>query len=114
MGNVEGKEHLSFAHALSAVLQQEFGQNRSALKLIIRITGVGERTAKNWLEGKNAPNGENLIELMRHSDCVLRAVLWLAGQDDLLLAKSLLTARDELLKIADLIEEVLELETKES
>jgi len=35
-------------------------------------------------------------------------------QDDLLLAKSLLTARDELLKIADLIEEVLELETKES
>jgi len=67
-------------------------------------TGAGERTVKNWFEGKNAPNGENLVELMRHSDEVLKAMLMMAGREDLLAGKLLVDAREKLIEMIEIID----------
>jgi hypothetical protein len=67
-------------------------------------TGAGERTVKNWFEGRNGPNGENLIELIRHSDEVLEAVLVMAGRRDILAGKLLLGSRDTLVKMLEIID----------
>jgi hypothetical protein len=69
-------------------------------------TGAGERTVKNWFEGKNAPNGENLIELIRHSDEVLEAMLVMAGRQDILAGKLLLGSRDTLVKMLEIVDEL--------
>ena len=65
---------------------------------------AGERTVKNWFEGKNGPNGDNLIELIRHSDEVLEAVLLMAGREDILQGKLLVDARDELVEMIEIID----------
>ena len=70
----------------------------------MRITGAGERTVKNLLEGKNAPNGANLVELVRHSDEVLEGFLLLAGRKEILTLKKLVDARDKLVQIIELID----------
>ena len=66
-------------------------------------TGAGERTVKNWFEASNAPNGENLVELVRHSDEILEAFLLMTGRDDILAAKKLANARDKLVEILELL-----------
>tara|TARA_R110001592_G_scaffold197769_4_gene445802 strand:+ start:16864 stop:17121 length:258 start_codon:yes stop_codon:yes gene_type:complete len=68
------------------------------------FTSAGERTVKNWFEGKNGPNGDNLIELIRHSDEVLEAVLLMAGREDILQGKLLVDARDQLLEMIEIID----------
>ncbi len=70
----------------------------------MRITAAGERTVKNWLEGKNAPNGANLVELVRHSDEVLEIFLMLAGREEILTMKKVMDARDNLVQIIELID----------
>lgn len=73
----------------------------------MRITGAGERTVKNWLEGKNAPSGENLVALTHHSDEVLEAFLLMAGRDEILAMKKLINARDTLVQMIGLIDELV-------
>lgn len=70
-------------------------------------TGAGERTVKNWFEGRNGPNGENLIELMRHSDEVLEVVLFLADREDILAGKLLVDARDKIAEMLEIIEHLI-------
>jgi len=70
-------------------------------------TGAGERTVKNWFEGRNGPNGENLIELMRHSDEVLEVVLFLADREDILAGKLLVDARDKIAEMLKIIEHLI-------
>ncbi|MDA0703460.1 MAG: hypothetical protein O3A96_09545 [Proteobacteria bacterium] len=69
-------------------------------------TGAGERTVKNWFEAKNGPNGENLVELMRHSDEVLEALLSMAGREDILAGKLLIDARDKLVEMLEIIDQL--------
>src|SRR5688572_667743 len=68
-----------FADAIAAALHREYG---STIKTVVLVTGATERTVKNWFQAKNGPNGESLISLCRHSDCVLETVLLLAGRQD--------------------------------
>ena len=69
-----------FAVAIAAALVADFGASPSAVKRVARLAATNERAVRNWFEGKNAPSGENLIGLMRHSDAVLSSVLNLAGR----------------------------------
>lgn len=94
------------ARAISDALHLEFGNSHAAVKLIVRATGANERAARNWFDGRNAPNGESLIALCRSSDRVLEAVLVLSGRSTILSAKHLVDARETLLEMIALIDEI--------
>ncbi|MBT3766109.1 MAG: hypothetical protein HOF84_09650, partial [Rhodospirillales bacterium] len=91
----------------SKTLRAAFGRNGAAVKSLMRITDTNERTVRNWLEGKNAPNGENLIELLRHSDEVLEAVLLMAERNEILVMKTLTDIRGSLGQMIKLIDELV-------
>jgi len=77
-----------------------------SVKTVMAYTGAGERTVKNWFEGKNGPNGENLVELVRHSDDVLEALLLMACREDILAGKLLVDARDKLVEMLETIDQL--------
>lgn len=70
----------AFPKLIADALHHEWGSTLSSRKIVSRITNANERAVKNWFEARNGPNGENLIELMRHSDAVLDAMLSAAGR----------------------------------
>ncbi|MGE0702961.1 MAG: hypothetical protein AB7P22_03390 [Vicinamibacterales bacterium] len=79
-----GKGFLStirFTDAIAAALHQQYGDSHGAVKSVMHVAGVRERTVKNWFQAKNGPNGESLVQLCRHSDQVLETVLRLAGRE---------------------------------
>ncbi len=78
-----------FVAALAEALKAEFGNTAGAAKRIGRLTDRNERTARNWIDGKNGPSAENLVVLMRQSEHVLRVVLGMAGRSELTLATDL-------------------------
>ncbi|MEH6738941.1 MAG: XRE family transcriptional regulator [Sulfitobacter sp.] len=88
-----------YRQAISSALSQELGGAGRAAKDTARWTGASERTAKNWISATYGPTGENLIELMRHSDTVLDVVLVLAGRDEERLARRLSLARGEVAEV---------------
>ena len=90
-----GKDRLSIQHDDSRGM---------AIKTVMTFTGAGEGTVKNWFQAKNGPNGENLIELMRHSDEVLEALLLMPGREDVLTAKKLVDARGTLVEMLEFID----------
>lgn len=92
-----------FASVIAGTLRKAYGGSGRAVKTVMAYTGVGERTAKNWFAGRNAPNGENLVELVRHSDEILEVFLLMTGRDDILAAKKLANARDKLVEILELL-----------
>jgi hypothetical protein len=107
--NSSGEPPLSAARlaaAISAALHREYGETHAAIKHIVRATGANERAARNWFDGKNAPNGESLIALCRNCDHVLEAVLILAGRNDILSAKRLVDAKEKLRDMLKLIDEL--------
>ena len=87
-----------FVRAIAVALKAEFGAMPSALKTVAQLTHSNERAVRNWFEGKNGPNGANLVILMRHSDRVLRTVLELADRRDLVLAVGLTGLRQRLIE----------------
>ncbi len=93
-----------FAAVIAETLRGAFGGSRMAIKTVMAYTGAGERTVKNWFEAKNGPNGENLIELVRHSDEVLEAFLLMSGREDILTAKKLVDARNTLVEMLEFID----------
>lgn len=98
--NCEGRVSASeYRQAISASLSQELGGAGQAAKATMRWTGASERTAKNWISGSYGPTGENLIELMRHSDTILAAVLELAGRREAIATERLDLVRNELAEI---------------
>lgn len=88
-----------YRKAISSALSQELGGAGRAAKETARWTGASERTAKNWISETYGPTGENLIELMRHSDTVLDVVLVLAGREEERLARRLSLARGEVAEV---------------
>jgi hypothetical protein len=108
-GGVDGAAHLGageIAAAISVALHQEFGDTHAAIKLIVRATGANERAARNWFDGKNAPNGESLIALCRTCDHVLEAVLVLSQRTEILNAKRLVDAKEKLREMMSLIDDI--------
>ncbi|WP_375463475.1 hypothetical protein [uncultured Methylobacterium sp.] len=78
----------TFAGMVSAVLRRSVGGRPSAVKLVARWTGAGERTVKNWFAGSCAPKGDHFRELVRHCPEMLDAFLVSVDrQDHLALAK---------------------------
>jgi hypothetical protein len=45
-------------------IRREFAPLKHAAELLARAAGTTPRTAKNWLAGEHAPNGESLVALM--------------------------------------------------
>lgn len=76
------------------------------IKAIVRLTSANERAVKNWFEGRNAPSGEFLVLLCRHSDQVLETFLTLSGRHQLLSAKKLVDARRKLREMLAIIDEL--------
>ena len=93
----------NFKAVIAATLHDSLGGTGRAIKTVMAYTGAGERTVKNWFEASNAPNGENLVELARHSDEIMEAFLLMAGRDDILAAKKLANARDKLVEILEIL-----------
>jgi hypothetical protein len=103
----QGGERLGaaqFAAQISAALRLDYGDTHAAVKTIVGLTGANARTAKNWLEARNGPNGESLVVLCRHSDQVLARVLTLAGRERILRIKALSDARSKLRDILVLLD----------
>ena len=106
-GRVTTSDGYQFAAVIAETLRGTFGGTRVSVKTVMAYTGAGERTVKNWFAGKNAPNGDNLVELVRHSDEVLEALLLMAGREDILAGKLLVDARDKLVEMLETIEQLL-------
>lgn len=96
----------SFAEAIADALRREFGGTPGAVKKVVRLTRANERAVRNWFEAKNAPSGENLVILLRHSDEVLEAVLRLADRQDLVAARKLSAAREKLQEMLAMIDDI--------
>lgn len=96
----------SFAEAVADALRREFGGSPGAVKHVVRLARANERAVRNWFEAKNAPSGENLVALMRHSDEVLETVLRLADRQDLVAARKLSAARGKLEEMLALIDDI--------
>ena len=86
----------AFAQAIAMALHREYDGTRSAIKTVVALTGANERAVKNWFEARNAPSGEFLIELCRHSDEVLSTFLLLAGRREQVKARKLAETREKL------------------
>jgi hypothetical protein len=105
-GKVEELDADTFSTVIANTLQEAFGGTRMSVKTVMAHTGAGERAVKNWFEGKNAPNGANLVNLMRHSDEVLEALLVMSGREDILAGKLLVDARDKLTEMLEIIDQL--------
>ncbi|MNG87818.1 hypothetical protein D3C79_466360 [compost metagenome] len=96
-----------YAHALASALLDELGNSHRAIKTLRNWTNASERTTKNWLAGANGPSGLHLIEIMRHSDTVLHAVLELAQRRSIVGIVLLPALRQRLIDTAELIDSCL-------
>ncbi|MBU2419167.1 MAG: hypothetical protein KKG14_10740 [Alphaproteobacteria bacterium] len=65
----------AFPKLIADALRAEWGSTLSSRKIVSRITNANERAVKNWFEARNGPSGENLVELMKHSDAVFDTML---------------------------------------
>ncbi|PSL17236.1 XRE family transcriptional regulator [Shimia abyssi] len=100
-------DRLKYQMAIAAALKGELGGSHRAIKIVMRWTGVSERTAKNWLAGSHGPAGEHLVELMRNSNEVLAAVLSLAGRGELRMGAGLHETRQTLLQLLQVLDGLL-------
>ena len=105
-GTGAAADSYEFTAIIAETLRETFGGSRRSIKTVMEYTGAGERTVKNWFEGKNGPNGENLVELVRHSDEVLEALLLMAGRKNILAGKLLVDARDTLVEMLEIIDQL--------
>jgi hypothetical protein len=85
--------------AVAYALRNQLGTTHQAAKTVMRWTGAGERTVKNWLAGISGPSGQHLVALIRHSDEVLEILLLLAGRKPITVAKKLVDTRNEVAEI---------------
>ena len=102
-GAVAYYDSSDFTAVIAQTLRGTISGNRMSIKSVMAYTGAGERTVKNWFAGKNGPNGKNLVELIRHSDDILEALLWMAGREDILAGKLLVDAHDKLIEMLEII-----------
>jgi hypothetical protein len=95
-----------FAALIASALDRDFGDTHAAVKTICKLTGAHDRAAKNWVEGKNGPDGSHLLALMSVSDAVLEAVLSAAGRHDLVIAMAINDSQRELRRMLSLLHDL--------
>jgi hypothetical protein len=105
-GTVEKSDSYDFKAVIAETLRETYGRSGRSIKTVMAYTGAGERAVKNWFGGKNGPNGENLVELVRHSDEALEALLLMAGREDILAGKLLVDAREKLVEMIEIIDQL--------
>ena len=105
-GTVEKSDGNDFTAVIAETLRETYGRSGRSIKTVMAYTGAGERAVKNWFGGKNGPNGKNLVELVRHSDEVLEALLLMAGRENILAGKLLVDARDKLVEMLEIIDQL--------
>jgi len=88
--------------AIAYALRNQLGTTHQATKIVMGWTGAGERTVKNWLAGISGPSGQHLVNLIRHSDDVLEALLILAGRRQIVAVQKVVEMRN---KLAETVEE---------
>lgn len=86
----------TYSAAVAHALKQQLGGTHKAIKTVMRWTGAGERTVKNWFAGSSGPSGHHLIALVRHSDEVLAVFLALAGRQPITVAIKLVDVRNRM------------------
>ncbi|PXA93486.1 hypothetical protein DMC25_00090 [Caulobacter sp. D4A] len=99
-------EGFDFTTAIAQALRRQYGHSPAAVKTVVRLTRTNPRAVRNWFAANNGPNGENLVELVRHSEEVLETVLQLAGRHDLVTARKLAGAREKLREMLEMIDEL--------
>jgi hypothetical protein len=103
------ERHLDpYPTAIAHALQRQLGGSRQAVKTVMRWTGAGERTAKNWFAGDSGPSGRHLAALARHSDEVLAAFLTLAGRRQVSSDTKLLDVRKRISAMLDEIDWIID------
>ena len=70
-----GNTVLSYKEGICTLLKQEFGRLRNGAKLAAQAACGSEEAVKKWLSGRNAPSGEQLLDLMAGSPAVYQGVL---------------------------------------
>lgn len=101
--------NLLFARMLSEALAEELGHTHRAVKTAMRWTGASESCVKLWIAGTHAPRGVHLVELMRHSDEVLRGILLAAGRQDAVIALEFGVLRTRLRSLMGMMDDELAL-----
>ena len=99
------------AGAIAAALHKEYGATHAAIKTVVELTGANERAVKNWFDAKNAPSGEFVIALCRHSNEVFETFLLMAGRVEHVKAKRIVEATNKLREILVLLDEPSPLRT---
>src|SRR5436190_8303826 len=103
-----GEKLGAYPEVIAYALQNQLGSTHQATKTVMRWTGAGERTVKNWLAGISGPSGQHLVELIRHSDEVLQILLLLAGRKQVAVAKRLIDVRKRLIETVRQVDELLD------
>ena len=113
--SIDGKEFPSpgnsaptsgyFAGVIAEALHRGFGDARSAVKTVAALTGANERAVRNWFDGRNGPSGEHLVELVKHSDEVLEALLAMCSRNELIAAHRIIDTRRELKEMIGQLDE---------
>jgi hypothetical protein len=88
---------------IADALRRDFGETHAAVKIVVGQTNANERAVKNWFMAKNGPTGKNLVDLVRASDEVLKAVLIMSGRHELVAAKKLADSKRVLIEMLKLI-----------
>ena len=89
--------------AIAFALKSQLGLTHQAVKTVMKWTGAGERTVKNWFAGLSGPSGTHLVRLIQNSDETLAALLILAGRSEVLAAARIIDMRN---KLAETVAEV--------
>ena len=97
-----------YSAAIAYALRNQLGTTHQAVKIVMKWTGAGERTVKNWLAGVSGPSGQHLVDLIRHSDDVLETLLLMAGRQQIATTKRLVEARNKLAEIVRQIDELMD------
>src|ERR1700730_14156310 len=108
-----GKNLEAYPAAIAYALRNRLGSTHQATKIVMRWTGAGERTVKNWLAGISGPSGQHLVELIRHSDEVLEVLLLLAGRKQVAVAKRFVDVRNKLMDTVQHTDELMVGETRD-
>ena len=95
----------SFAGAIAEALHRDYGATHAAIKTVVELTGANERAVKNWFDAKNAPSGQFVVALCRHSSEVFETVLLMAGRVEHVKAKRIVEATNKLREILVLLDE---------
>jgi predicted ATP-grasp superfamily ATP-dependent carboligase len=98
----------SYSTAISCALKSQLGTTHQAVKTVMKWTGAGERTVKNWFAGVSGPSGTHLVRLIQNSDETLAAILILAGRKELLAATRIVDIRNRLAETVLEVDQLLQ------